>query len=83
VFGEHAAGVGEGHARAGAREQGNAQLRFQLSDLLGQRRLGDEQSLRGAGEVALVSDGGEVAQQPGIDIHAIRLSVQALGTNTA
>jgi hypothetical protein len=46
---------------------------LQLLDLLGQRRLGHKQPLRRAGEVSFLGDGGEVAQQPGVDIHAIRL----------
>jgi hypothetical protein len=46
---------------------------LQLLDLLGQRRLGDKQPLRRAGEVSFGSDGGKVAQQPGVDIHASRL----------
>ena len=79
ALGQCLSGVGKGHAGARASEQGDAQLSFQLPDLLGQRRLGDEQSLPGAGEVALLSDGGEVAQQPGVDIHAIRLSIRSMG----
>jgi hypothetical protein len=44
-----------------------------LLDLLGQRRLGHKQPLRRAGEVSFGRDGGEGAQQPGVDIHALRL----------
>jgi dihydrofolate reductase len=40
--------------------------------------VGDEQPLRRPGEVSFGRDSGEVAQQPGVDIHAIRLWPQVL-----
>jgi hypothetical protein len=63
----------EGHPGPGPSEQLHPEPGLQLLDLLGQGRLGHEQPLRRAGEVSLRRDGGEVAQQPGVDIHAIRL----------
>jgi hypothetical protein len=45
-----------------------------------QRGLGHEQAFGRAGQVAFGGDGGEVAQQPGIDIHAIRLWMHVLDT---
>ena len=58
---------------SGPGEQPHSQLALQLLDLLGQRRLGHKQLLRCAGEISFGGDGGEVAQQPGVDIHADRL----------
>lgn len=64
---------GEGHPGAGPGEQPHAELVLQLPDLLGQCGLGHEQPFRRASEVAFGGDGDEVAQQPGVHIHAIRL----------
>jgi hypothetical protein len=71
--GQRLASRGEGHPGPGPGEQPHSQLALQLLDLLGQRRLGYKQPLRRAGEVSFGSDGGKVAQQPGVGIHAIRL----------
>ena len=71
--GQRLACRGEGHPGPGPGEQLHPELALQLLDLLGQRRLGHEQPLRRAGEASFGRDGGEVAQQPGVDIHAIRL----------
>jgi hypothetical protein len=67
----------------GPGEQPHFQLALQLLNLLGQRRLGHKQPLRRAGEVSFGSDGREVAQQPGVDIHAIRLCKQVLDAGLA
>ena len=70
---------GEGHPGPGPGEQPHSQLALQLLDLLGQRRLGHEQPFRRAGQVPFLGDGGEVAQQPRVDIHAIRLWIACIG----
>lgn len=51
-------------------EEGNAQLAFELGNLPAQRRLRDMQRVRGAGHVALVRHGQEVAQLP--QLHYMR-----------
>jgi hypothetical protein len=71
--GQHLARPGQGHPGPGPGEQLDPELALQLLDLLGQRGLGHEQPLGRAAEAAFGRDGGEVAQQPGVDIHAIRL----------
>ena len=76
--GECSASRREGHPRPGAGEQPHSELALQLLDLLGQRRLGHEQPFRRTGEIAFFGDGGEVAQQPSVDIHAIRLWTRVL-----
>jgi hypothetical protein len=54
--GDHASGLGWGDASARAFEQRCAQLSFELSDLVRERRLGDVELLRGAGEMAMAGD---------------------------
>jgi hypothetical protein len=56
---------------------------LQLPDLLGQRGLGDEQPFRRPGEVPFGGDGGEITQQPRVDIHAIRLWMRVLDAGLA
>jgi hypothetical protein len=71
--GQRLARRGQRHPGPGPGEQLDPELALQLLDLLGQRGLGHEQPLGRAAEAAFGRDGGEVAQQPGVDIHAIRL----------
>jgi hypothetical protein len=54
-----------------------------LLDLLAQRWLGHKQPFRCAGDVSFGSDGGKVAQEPGVDIHAIRLWPQVVDAGLA
>ena len=70
---KYAARLGEAHPGARAREQLNPELLLQVLDLLGQRRLGYEQSPRRSGEVALLRYRGNVAQHARVDVHASRL----------
>ncbi|MDR7275144.1 DoxX family protein [Catenuloplanes atrovinosus] len=56
----------------------NAEPLLELPDLLRERRLGDEETLGGTGQVSLLGYGGEVPKQSGIDIHAGRLSKKEL-----
>ncbi len=53
-----------------AAEELHLQFRFQRLDLLAQRRLLDAQALGGAGDVAFLGHGNEVAQVP--QIHDIQ-----------
>ena len=53
---EHAPGVGQPHAAAGAHEERLAELLFERLDARGQRRLGDVQRLGGAADVAGAGD---------------------------
>ena len=78
VLGECSACRGGCHPRPGSGEQRGSQLALQLLDLLGQRRLGHEQPLRRAGEIPFFGDGGEGTQQPGVDVHALRLWIRVL-----
>src|SRR5690606_31767713 len=60
---EHgSAGIREADAAAMPVEQRDAELRLELSDLVGQRRLGDPQLGRGAGEAAQLGYPHEIAQ---------------------
>ena len=59
---EEFAGLGQGQRAGVTRKQLHAQFLFQLLDLAAERGLGNEQALGGAGEIALFSDGDEVAQ---------------------
>jgi hypothetical protein len=66
-------GVGGPHGAPSPVQQLDAQGSFELFDLLGERGLGDVQFLGGAGEVALVSDGKQVAQVAQLYDHASKL----------
>jgi hypothetical protein len=57
-----AAGRGEVDTPGGAMKQVHAELGLELADLLGQRRLGHVQPLRGAAEVTLLGDSDEVPE---------------------
>ncbi len=59
---EHLPGLGQPNPAAEPFEQRLAQLTFQFSDLLAERRLRYVAGLRGAGDVAEVGDLGEVAK---------------------
>jgi hypothetical protein len=52
--------LGEPHGAGGALEQGQAELPFQPSNLLADRRLHDVQPRRGPAEVQLLGHGEEV-----------------------
>ena len=58
---KHAAGFGQRHAALAALQQTGAQIPLQRLDLLRQRRLGNVQADRGAGEAQFLGDGDEVA----------------------
>ena len=64
-------GSSEGDAATDAREQLDAELRFELPHLLGERRLGDEERARCGGERAVVGSGEEVAKL--LEIHRLNL----------
>lgn len=61
-------GCGDLDSARGPPQQGDADLRLELLDLLGERRLGDVQPLGGPTEVTLLGDGHEVAQVA--DLHS-------------
>jgi hypothetical protein len=62
------AGIGQRDAAVPAREQLGAQPGLQAAHLLGQRGLGDEQGLGGAGETHCVGHGEEVTQIPHVRV---------------
>ena len=68
----------ERHSAPIAIEQLDPEGSLELTDLLAQRGLGDEQPLGRAAEVKLFRDGEEVAQIPEVGIHSRRLSEQVL-----
>ena len=55
-------GIGQVDPPGGTAQQRHPQLGLELTDLLGQRRLGHVQPLGGPAEVPLLGDGDEVAQ---------------------
>ena len=59
---EHASGVGQRHVMPAAFEKRDADLHFQLANLLTERRLGGMKPRGGAREVQLVRDRDEVPQ---------------------
>ncbi len=61
----------EGDVAAVAQQQATAEVVLQLADLLGQRRLADEQPGRCPAEVQLLGDRDEVAHQPEVEIHPV------------
>ena len=61
---EDASAIGERHVMPAPIEQRNADRRFELTDLLAERRLRRVQPRRRAREVQLLGDGHEVAQVP-------------------
>ena len=61
VLGERAPGLGGHHAAAGADEEVGAERLLELADLLGDRGLGDAQSLGGGGEGAELERRAEAA----------------------
>ena len=69
VLQERDAGVGEGDVAAGAGEQRDAELVLEAADRERQRRLRDREPLRGAAEVQLLGERGEVAE--GAQLHGI------------
>ena len=83
---KHSLGVvRQGFSRGGesrpptiALEEPHPKLPFQQADLLGQRWLGDEESLGGAGEMQFLGDGLEVSEIPEVYLHSRRLSEQVL-----
>ncbi|GAA3778497.1 hypothetical protein GCM10022206_16830 [Streptomyces chiangmaiensis] len=52
-------------------KQVHAELGLELADLLGQRRLGHVQPLRGAAEVTLLGDSDEVPEVPEIHMQTV------------
>jgi hypothetical protein len=70
---QHRADLGQLDAAGTALEQRNPELRLERADLLRERLLRDVQSPRGAGEVALLRDGDEVAQLAQLRRHAVIL----------
>jgi hypothetical protein len=76
VRGQHAAGVGqqplalggERHLAGAADEQRGAPLALQAADVAAEGLLGHVEAGGGAGEVELLGDGGEGAQQPWVGV---------------
>ena len=62
VIAEHVAGLGGDEAAADPLEEGDAELRLQAADLLGERRLGEVHLLRGGAERARCEGGEEVLE---------------------
>ncbi len=69
------AGRGQLHAAGGADQQRHPELGLECADLLGQRGLGDVQSLRGAAEVQFLGDGAEVPQVTQFHTKTLNLSI--------
>ena len=59
---------GERDGAGGAYEQGGAQGPFEAADVPAQGLLGEVEAGGGAGEVEFLRDGGESAQQAGLDV---------------
>jgi hypothetical protein len=57
---ENAAGFGEADGFGAAFEERDAEFVFQVADLAGERRLGNVEALRGAGDVFFFSNGDEI-----------------------
>jgi hypothetical protein len=67
LLGERGTGVGQLDATTSPVEELNPELGLELSNRLGERRLGNVETLCGAPEVALLGHGEEVAQEPELD----------------
>jgi hypothetical protein len=68
AFEEVLAGGGEADGARGAVEERVAKDLFELADLLGERRLGEVETLGGTAEVQLFGDGDEVAEVAELDV---------------
>jgi len=64
---EHPAGLGELDLPLGAMKEFDAELLFELPDLLTERRLADMKTLRGLAEVQAVGDGNGIAEMTKFD----------------
>src|SRR5689334_12387165 len=67
LLGERDPGLGRHDPAAPAPEELDPELSLELTNRLGQRRLGDVQALRGTPEVALLDHRQEVAKEPELD----------------
>lgn len=67
-------GLGEADAACGAVQQRDAEFRFELADLCGERRLGHVEPLGGATEMALLGHCHEVPQVAQIHMPSVSIS---------